>query len=97
MRVTIQRLPYRKLVSQLTKREEHAATKKMLSETKVTQNPKQDAILWDPDPSLCKALVEILEREQTFARKRDSANFKMIEANIARLRKASESTAQAPG
>jgi len=94
MRVTIQRLPWRKIVSQLGKRDELSSVKDLLNKTKVTTSPTSDAIMWDPDPSLCKSFAEILEREQTFARKKDSANFKLIEANIARLRKHGEAQTQ---
>jgi len=94
MRITVQRLPYRKIVSQLGKREELSSVKAKLQQTKVTLSPKLDSILWDPSPDLCKSFAEILEREQTFARQKDSANYKLIEANIARLRKHSASEAE---
>jgi len=58
-RVTIQRAPYGKILRQLGRREELIEVKKELGKTKVTLNPKSDAILWDPVPELCKSLAEI--------------------------------------
>jgi len=95
-RVTIQRAAFRKITTQLGRREELESVKEALNKTKVTLNPKTDAILWDPTPSLCKALAEILTREQTFSRKPDSAGFKLIEDNIDRLRKHGNELSELP-
>ena len=90
MRVTIQRAPYGKILTQLNRREELVEVKKELNKTKITLNPKSDAILWDPSPKLCKSLAEILIREQTFSRKPESAPYALAEENIARLQKHAE-------
>lgn len=85
-RITIQRAPYGKILTQLGRREELVEVKKKLGKTKITLNPKSDAILWDPNPALCKSLAEILIREQTFSRKPESAAYALVEENIFRLR-----------
>ena len=90
MRLTIQRAPYGKILTQLNRREELSEVKKELGKTKITLNPKSDAILWDPAPELCKSLAEILTREQTFSRKQESAAYALTEENIARLQKHAE-------
>jgi len=95
MRLTVQRAAFRKISTQVARREELAPVKVKLSETKITLSPKNDAILWNPTPSLCKALADILTREQTFARKPESDSYKLIEENIDRLRK--HSAAQVEG
>jgi len=81
----LDRIVYSKLQTQLQKKD-HAATKAALTATKVTRSPKEDAILWDPDPALLTAIAAILEREQTFMRKKDSASFRAMTTNIKRLK-----------
>jgi len=89
-RLTIQRAPFGKINTQLNRRAELSAVKEKLEGMKVTLSPANDAILWSPSPILCKALAEILEREQTFSRKPESIAYALVETNISRLRKYAE-------
>lgn len=87
MRIMIDRPAYAKIENQCSKREALAPIKKALSVTKVTRTEKNDAILWDPSPLLTKALAGLLRREQGFARKTDTHNYKVTEESIERLLK----------
>jgi len=89
-RLTIQRAPFGKIQTQLARRKELSPVLDKLNDTKLTRSPKSDAILWNPSPALCKSLAEILEREQTFSRKPESAAYALVEENIDKLRRFSK-------
>ena len=94
IRITVQRACFNKIGTQLRRNRngDMGPVIRALDNTKQTLTPKKDTILWEPSKPLCKALADILTKEQTFSRKPESAAYALAETNIARLYKYAEST-----
>jgi hypothetical protein len=86
-RITIKRSVFNKLMTQLNK-DKNADCKAALAKVHKTQNPKMDTILWDPEPEALKLMIEVLENELSFIRKKESTSFKEMTDTIETLRRA---------
>lgn len=84
-RVTIDKVVASKLQTQLNK-PVNKELKEVLARAKKTLNQAGGVVLWEPDPRLCDRIVEVLEREQGFMRKKGSISFTTMTENIKRLK-----------
>lgn len=85
MRITIERTIWSKLQTQLQKKENGELARE-LREQETSTSPSKDTILWDPPPALIAKVRILLEREQTFMRKKESASYLLMTKVIQRLK-----------
>lgn len=84
-RVTVDKIAFRKINTQLQK-DNNAQFRPMLKDTRVSTATGGDAVLWDPSKELAEGLIAILEREQSFSRKKEGCSYANIQKTIGRLK-----------
>lgn len=96
-RVTIKTQVWRKILS-CAKRDKNEELKALMSTddwcVKTSLSPKKDTIVWAPTEKWKRLIIQTLEVELTFMRKKESAAYRFTEETIAVLRSSLPELAQ---
>jgi hypothetical protein len=68
---------------------------RMLGTVKVTRAPDKAAIIWEPSNTLLGRIKDVLTREESFMRKKDSTNHKNVVDSIKRIERLLTAPAEA--